>query len=489
VGTGAHPDGSLDASVEIQIQLSPTGGCLVVPRTVLDRSRTTVTSSGDLNVSQVSAPARLYRKIEVPKEFQTTGEIDGQSLAFGGDIRVGDLTGDGPPDLLVYRCDHLSELKPTFLGAFDLDGQVIWQVGSRGAQPLRPGPVAVFDIDGDGSEEVITFFHQPSGNTPRESMADVVIQIRDGSTGELKLEAKPEILIACEGWGSNWCHHRIFIANLRGLPKPSDFVIKLGEKLLAFDNHLNLLWKYEIEWNAYSECSAYIPSVGDIDGDGRDEVNGGYYLLNPDGTPRWAKQLAPNMDSVAILPWDRGIPRAICSGGGHVLDADGNVALALGEHVVPHGQEVRVGNFLPNEAAPQMAIRYLGHHPDILMVDNNGHVLHDFKVNSSPNETGMEVIHWNGPKGPDLLYNGGALFDGMGAVAVSLPGLPDPIGPEKMGWYHAIPGDFCGDLREDVLVYNPWDTTVYIYTQDPLDESAYAGYSAGPRQYNARLMD
>ena len=136
-----------------------------------------------------------------------------------------------------------------------------------------------------------------------------------------------------------------------------------------------------------------------------------------------------------------------------------------------------------------MAIRYLGHHPDILMVDNNGSVLHDFKVNSSPNETGMEVIHWNGPKGPDLLYNGGALFDGTGAVAVSLPGLPDPIGPEKMGWYHAIPGDFCGDLCEDLLVYNPWDTTVYIYTQDPLDESAYAGYSAGPRQYNARLMD
>ena len=437
----------------------------------------------------LNSPAALYRKVDIPDTLLTSAEVDGQTLTFGGDIRVGDLTGNGIPDLLVYRCDPLSELKPTFIGAFDIDGRVLWQIGSGGAQPLRPGPVAIFDIDGDGNEEVITFFQDPMDNIPRESMADVVIQIRDGSTGELKTEAKPEILSDCEGWGSNWCHHRIFIANLRGLHSPSDFIIKLGEKLLAFDNHLNLLWKYEIEWNVYSECSAYIPAVGDIDGDGKDEVNGGYYILNSDGTPRWAEQLAPNMDSVAILPWDNSIPRAICSGGGHILDADGNVVLAQGENIVPHGQEVRVGNFLLDEAGPQMAIRYLGHHPDILMVDNNGRVIHDFKVNTSPNETGIEVIHWNGPNGPDLLYNGGLLWDGTGELAVSLPDLPDPVGPEKMGWYHAIPGNFCGDQREDLLVYNPWDRSVFIYTPQPLDESAFGGYSPGPRQYNARLMD
>ena len=39
-----------------------------------------------------------------------------------------------------------------------------------------------------------------------------------------------------------------------------------------------MLWTYEIKWNEYGKCSAYIPAVGDIDGDGKDEVNGGYYL-------------------------------------------------------------------------------------------------------------------------------------------------------------------------------------------------------------------
>lgn len=57
----------------------------------------------------------LYRHIAIPDTFLTTAQWENQSLTFGGDIRMGDLTGDGTPDLLVYRCDALSELKPVFL--------------------------------------------------------------------------------------------------------------------------------------------------------------------------------------------------------------------------------------------------------------------------------------------------------------------------------------------------------------------------------------
>jgi len=194
------------------------------------------------------------------------------------------------------------------------------------------------------------------------------------------------------------------------------------------------------------------------------------------------------MDSVAILPWDRGQMRAICSGGGHVLDLHGNPIIALGEDVVPHGQEVRIGNFIPERATPQMAIRYNGHTPDVLIVDTEGNPVSHFQLNHSPNETGMEVVHWHGEEGPDVLYNGGLLFDGNGKT-VELPHLPSAQGPEKMGWYHAIAADLCGDPREDLLLFNPWASEVFIYTPEPLDESAYRGYSATPKQYNARLMD
>ena len=79
----------------------------------------------------------------------------------------------------------------------------------------------------------------------------------------------------------------------------------------------------------------------------------------------------------------------------------------------------------------------------------------------------------------------------------TLPGLEPLMTPPRvkdvpganMGWYHCFAADICGDEREEVVVYNPWDKFVAIYTPAPLDEDAYAGYRATPRQYNARLMD
>lgn len=436
-----------------------------------------------------TAPAVLYRRVEIPRALLTHARIEGQDLRFGGDVRLGDLTGDGQADLLVYRCDTASGLKPCFLGAFTIDGEILWQEGDGGAQPLRPCSVSIHDVDADGRCEVICFFHRPDGVTPRESLADVTVQIRDGATGALKVERRPEILKACSGWGANWFHQRLLIANLRGTTFPRDIVVKLGERVLAFDHNLDMLWDYAVPWNDYGRCSAYIPAVGDLNRDGRDEVLGGYFILDPGGRPLWERQLAPNMDSVSIQPWDGGRMRAICSGGGHVLDGNGDVILELGEDVVPHGQEVRVATFLPDEPAPQMAVRYLGHRPDVLVADNDGRIVRRFRLNSSPNETGMETVYWNGFDAPAMLYNGGILFDGNGEPAVALPDLPPPVGPEKMGWYHAVPADLCGDEREDLLVYNPWADAVYIYTPAPSDDTAYAGYVPGPRQYNARLMD
>ena len=95
----------------------------------------------------------------------------------------------------------------------------------------------------------------------------------------------------------------------------------------------------------YSQCPAYIPAVGDIDGDGRDELLTGYHLLDDDGSVMWKNKLGHNMDSVTIDRW-AGKMRAICSGFGHVMSADGEAILSLGKELVPHGQEVRVSIFI-----------------------------------------------------------------------------------------------------------------------------------------------
>lgn len=438
-------------------------------------------------------PPKLWRVIELPKEFCTTESMQDRTVSFGGDIRIGDLRNSGQADFLVYRSvDNAHDeggMKPCFLGAFTVDGESLWSSGKGGTQPARPGPVSVHDLDGDGRTEVICFFHREQIDATATSMANVVIQIRDGTTGCVKKEAAPARFRLCRGEGANWVHQRILIANFRGLPSPQDFVVKLGVHLLAFDSNLDILWEYESPWSEYGHCPAYIPAIGDIDGDGKDEVNGGYFLLDHDGRPLWEHDLAPHMDSVAIAPWDDGNMRAVCSGHGHVLDECGNVIAALGSDRVPHGQEVRVGRFRVGDVEPQMILRRNGHSTGVLVTDVAGETLSEFDLNSSPNNTGMEVVHWHGEDAPALLCNGGMLWDPLRGAGIPFPKLPPPEPIGRMAWYHCIPANVCGDAREEAILYNPWTTKIYIYTQHNSDRTEFTGFKAGPRQYNPRLMD
>ncbi len=450
-------------------------------------------------MSTIAEPV-LYRRIDIPESLQTTSN----GHTFGGDIRIGDLTGDGRCDFLVYRCNHGAPegahrggMKPCFLGAFDIDGNVLWNVGEGGNQPSRPMSVALHDMTGDGAADVICFWHRPKDGQQSDwqSMDDVVIQIRDGRTGKVIREAAPQEITSRrrkDPAGANWVHQRLLIANFRGTDTPRDIVVKLGDTYVALDEELEVLWKYTSKWFRYSQCPAYIPAVGDINGDGVDELNGGYFLLDSQGKPLWERKLGPNMDSVAITEWDDGKSRAICSAAGHVMDEHGNVILKLGEDEVPHGQEARVADFLSEHPGPEMAIRWNGHNPDVLVVSSaTGKVVTRFKVNESPTNVGMEAVYWHGHNKPALLYNGGLLWNVEDQTSIELPGLPPPNGGDihRMGFYHCIPADICGDDREELVLWDPTSTTVYIYTPAPFKEGAFCRYRHGPGQYNPRLMD
>ena len=179
------------------------------------------------------------------------------------------------------------------------------------------------------------------------------------------------------------------------------------------------------------------------------------------------------------------------------MSAAGDTILKLGDQLVPHGQEVRVADFDFDSPGPEMFLRYNGHSTGVMLVSNRGKVLRRFQLNAAPNNTGMEAVFWNGRDSPALLANGGELWNHKGESTGPLPGLPKPASPIakqeapgwRMPWYHTIPADLCGDAREELLLYNPWDTAVYMYTPTPLDDSRYQGYRPGARQYNPRLMD
>ena len=135
-----------------------------------------------------------------------------------------------------------------------------------------------------------------------------------------------------------------------------------------------------------------------------------------------------------------------------------------------------------------MVIRYNGHHTDLIVVGHDGSVRSRFQVDESPNNTGLETIYWCHPAEPDLIFAPSALWNGDGQRVVNFPDLPPPAGG-KMGWYHCFPADVCGDEREEVILYDPYQDAIHIYTAGPLDESQYAGYSHTDRQINTRLID
>ena len=456
-----------------------------------------------MNDPALPAPALLYSKVALPPAF-TRPDASGRRM--GGDLRIGDLTGDGQADFLVYNA--LGGIKPCFLGAFSLAGEPLWAVGDRDLTALdadgsgrlatiapdRPGPVAICDIDQDGQQEVLCFLVDPHvKRTSKWNLADVHIAILDGRTGAVKRYAAPEELTRCNAYADgemhipNYVHQRLVIANFSGHDQPRDFVVKLGSDVLAFNDRLEVLWHYRSKWHRYPGHAAYIPAVGDLDGDGRDEVNGGHFGLDHDGRVLWETFLGDHADSVLVDRWGMAAA-AMVSGEGQVLDGSGRRLLHLGADAVPHGQEVRCGNLRPERPGRELAIRYNGHHADVLIVAHSGAVLSRFRVDESPNNTGLEIVRWNGPQQGDLLYSPAALFNGRGHKVVTFPDLPAPTGG-KMGWYHCFPADVCGDEREEVVLYDPYSDAAYIYTPAPLDESLFRRYHHGPRQYNARLIN
>lgn len=161
-----------------------------------------------------------------------------------------------------------------------------------------------------------------------------------------------------------------------------------------------------------------------------------------------------------------------------------------------YGGDIRIGDFTGNGQvdflvyrAAEMIIRHNGHKPDAMLVKNNGTVVNRYQLNESPNNTGMTEIYWNGHGKPALLFNGGVLWRGNGQLFAELPDLPPPVGNKKMGWYHCIPANACGDDREEIITYNPWDKHIYIFTPAPFKKIMFERYIPGPRQYNVRLMD
>lgn len=182
-------------------------------------------------------------------------------------LYTGDLTGNGKKDLLLVQPDggiddRYIPHQVQAMTAYDVNGNLLWQVGTLEDHPGGPGsdyPIQIYDIDGDGKNEVICVMEKQ-------------FYVLEGGTGKVKRKFSLP---------SEDAHDCIIIANLAGNAFPQDIILKNRyEQMWALDYDFNLLWTHKGNIGHY-------PWVFDFNRDGKDEVMAGYDFLNSNGELIW----------------------------------------------------------------------------------------------------------------------------------------------------------------------------------------------------------
>lgn len=258
------------------------------------------------------------------------------------DASVGDLDGDGDYEVIVkwepsYSQDPSREglTGNVLLDAYDLEDGLLWRIDL--GRNIRAGahttPFVVYDFDGDGRSEVAMmtapgtiagdgqFVLLPGDNADddyrdgytgsgdgrwgRVIGAPEYLTVFDGLTGaELDTVAFEPALESVSSWGDSWGNRkdRLLVAPAyldgnrpsmvwaRGYAGPSGGFNARNE-VAAFDyrdGQLSSRWIFEAATNGenpgYVGQTAHSITVGDVDGDGKDEVITGAAALDDDGT-------------------------------------------------------------------------------------------------------------------------------------------------------------------------------------------------------------
>lgn len=393
-------------------------------------------------------------------------KIDLQDFGTSRQLRFGHLTGTGEWFAVLAQMQKRVNRDAygfiSCLTAVSLDGQILWQLGEPSRETEVLGkvsadmPFQVYDIDGDGVDEVIVG-------------RNFEIQILDGPTGAIRKSVKTPISAPEEDEGLIGVPYGIYafdrinpdgirICNFRGKERPADILIKDRYcRIYALDEDLEMLWSYRSPKN-----TGHCPLPVDINGDGRDELLVGYTMLDSRGQELWSYPIEEDHTDEIVAGKFRGDGRgyfACVSGteGFFIGDMYGNI---IARDWIGHAQRVSVANYRPDRPGFELAVtNYWGHQGVIYLYDSDGKEL--WEMENEMNGNILSPVNWDGTGAELILTNGdpqrGGLLNGDGIRAVA---FPDDGHPTLC--CEAI--DLTGDERDELVV---WDYhSMYIYTQE-----------------------
>lgn len=390
--------------------------------------------------------------------------IDLKNYGAGRQIRFGHL--NGTDEWFFVMAQHQKRVfKDRYaviscLTAVSLEtGEILWQIGEPSklkdnAYLTADLPFQVYDIDGDGVDEVIM-------------ARNFKLMILDGKTGKVRKsiptpfnEEPAEELCGIE------FHKHAFerlnvdairIVNVSGKERPSDILIKdRYSRLWVYDSDLNLIWKFS-HFN-----TGHFPYSHDFNGDGKDEIMSCYNMVSSDGRLIW--KLPINTDHVDEIICARFDPEgeeliAIVAGweGFMIVDRNGNI---LVRDINGHGQRISTGNYCPDMPGLQICTTtFWGNQGIIYLYDCRGNEIWHMEPSSNGNI--IAPVNWCGDGTELILLNGnvkyGGMIDGEGDRVVVFPddGHPD-LCAEVI--------NIMGDARDEIILWD--ENKMYIYTQD-----------------------
>ena len=384
---------------------------------------------------------------------------------YGAEIvRIGDLNGDGAPDLLMAQSEY-GPRTIQCLTAVTIHGERLWQVGTGSpsfGRVYSDLPVQIFDWDGDGVNEVVYVrqaeyleFKDGGPLNYRERAIRygglAALVVLDGLTGREK-QVLPIPAPADDSF---------LFADLTGRGRREDFVVK--------DRYWNM-WGIaktgEVLWQ-WQGSPGHYPAIADVDGDGRDEVFVGYALIDHDGRPLFQHDWGDShQDAAYIARAANGDWRLLFGNGGvHCLSLAGDV---LWHHPLYEAQHVVAGKYRADSHL-QVAVIDRGHPrtpegkpADLYLydLDTGEEIWRKAQPKGGWIAAAMD-IRWRGVDNLKdiLVYERGegqpaAIYDGNGEIIDELP-----VPPEMCAVYHGNPGihlcyraDVYGDSREEVVM-------------------------------------
>jgi len=420
------------------------------------------------------------------KQMKLWKEVD-VSRHAGCFVSLGDLDNDGRVDFLL--CRQGPQTTPGYLIAVNHDGRELWSKGDSSItkhmpdgvykEPALRGVAFVFDTDQDGRSEVVSEFWDQD---------KPMLYVLDGATGEIEHGRDSPFDLEVRGGKRSRCHPIGRIAYLQGKKKPPAVVLKyeasgrVPTHAVALDAELKTLWHVR----AKNTAIAHLPSVGDVDGDGNDEIILGTTLVDDNGSILWDKQALNHADCTAVFQptdgADTAILISICNTGpAFCLSGTGDVIWEKTTKEVSHGQGIWAGNFIADEPGSEVIILKSGHRGDFITVrGTDGSQLaafqHRREFQGYPDFPC--VVNWRNRQNQSLwIPIDRCLVDGHGNVVADLGANEDHV-HDRLRWgttkshvaTQAFAVDLCGDDRDELVLYQPYNgQSIMIFTQPDSD--------------------